>query len=52
MRGDVIIAAVCGAASGTLITSRRKRAVFGSSMPPSWHPGSSSAERTPADPDT
>ena len=31
MRGELTIAAVCGALSGTLITSRRKRAVFGSS---------------------
>src|SRR5881394_3938074 len=29
MRGELTIAAVCGAVSGTLITSRRKRAVFG-----------------------
>ena len=32
MRGELTIAAFCGAASGTLITSRRKRAVFGSSI--------------------
>ena len=37
---------------GTLITSSRKRAVFGSSIPPSTHPGTSSADRTPAVPET
>ena len=52
MRGELTIAAVCGAASGTLITSRRKRALSGSSTGPSLQPGSSSAERTPAEPET
>ena len=52
MRGELTIAAVTGASSGTLITSRRNRAVFGSSMPPSAHPGTSSADRTPAVPET
>ena len=52
MRGELTIAAFSGAASGTLITSSRNRAVFGSSMPPSWQPAASSAERTPAVPDT
>jgi hypothetical protein len=51
-RGELTMAALAGAPSGTLITSRRNRAVFGSSMPPSWHPGTSSADRTPAVPDT
>jgi len=51
-RGELTIAAVCGAASGTLITSSRNRALFGSSMPPSWQPGSSSAERTLEVPET
>ncbi len=46
------MAAFSGAASGTLITSRRKRAVFGSSIGPSVQPGSSSAERTRDEPDT
>jgi len=52
MRGEVVIAAFCGAASGTLITSRRKRAPVGSSIGASLQPGNSSAERTPAEPDT
>ena len=52
MRGEVTIAAVCGAFSGTLMTSSRKRALSGSSTPPSLQPGSSSAERTPAEPET
>ena len=53
MRGEVAMAAVCGAASGTRMTSMRKRAEFGSFG--SWlsmHPGSSSGERTPDEPDT
>ena len=52
MRGELTIAAFSGAASGTWITSSRNRAVFGSSIGPSLHPGSSSSERTRADPDT
>src|SRR5690349_8386970 len=32
IRGELTIAAFCGAASGTLITSRRKRAPSGSSI--------------------
>ena len=54
MRGELVIAAFCGAASGTLITSSRNRALFGSaaSGPVSAQPGSSSAERTPAVPET
>ena len=52
MRGELTIAAFSGAASGTLITSRRNSAVFGSSMPAFTQPGSSSAERTPDEPDT
>ena len=52
MRGELTIAACAGVASGTLITSSRKRAVFGSSIPPSAHPGSSSAGRTRAVPET
>ena len=46
------MAACCGAASGTLITSSRNRAVFGSSIPPSSQPGSSSADRTRDVPET
>jgi hypothetical protein len=52
MRGWLTIEAVAGAASGTLMTSIRNRAVLGSSMSPSAQPGSSSAERTPDEPDT
>src|SRR5688500_9388810 len=51
MRGELTMAAVSGAASGTLITSMRNRAVFGSSIGPSKQPASSSSERTPADPE-
>src|SRR4051812_42116726 len=52
IRGELTIAAFPGSASGTLITSRRNLAVFGSSIGPSAQPGSSSAERTRDDPDT
>jgi len=52
IRGELTIAAVSGFANGTLMTSRRKRAELGSSIPPSAQPGTSSAERTPAVPDT
>ena len=51
-RGELTIAARSARSSGTLITSSRNRAVFGSSMPPSVHPGTSSADRTAAVPDT
>ena len=47
------MAARSGLASGTLITSIRKRAVFGfSSSEPSEHPASSSAGRTLEEPET
>ena len=47
MRGRLTIGAFCGAASGTLITSMLKSAVFGSSFGSSpEQPASSSAERT------
>jgi hypothetical protein len=52
IRGELTISARSGAARGTRITSSRKRAVFGSSMPPSVQPSTSSDERTPAVPDT
>ena len=47
MRGRLTIAAVCGAASGTLMTSMLNSAVFGSSsgFAPE-HPASSSPDRT------
>ena len=52
MRGELTMAAFSGAASGTWMTSMRKRAVFGSSIGPSRQPGSSSGDRTPAEPET
>jgi hypothetical protein len=52
MRGELTMAACSGAASGTLITSMRNSAVFGSSCGASRQPGSSSADRTRDEPDT
>ena len=53
MRGEVTIAACSGWASGTLMTSMRKSAVFGfESGAAATQPGSSLGERTGADPDT
>jgi len=53
MRGELTIAARSGCDSGTLMTSMRNCAVFGLSVMLPWlHPGNSSAERTPADPET
>ena len=53
MRGELTIAACSGWASGTLMTSIRKRAEFGSLSGASREqPGSSLGERTPADPET
>ena len=53
MRGELTIAACCGLASGTLMTSMRKSAEFGSlSGASEEQPGSSLGERTPAEPET
>src|SRR5687768_12012907 len=53
MRAALVIDAADGFFRGTLMTSRRKRAVFGfSSSDPSVQPGTSSDERTPEVPDT
>ncbi len=52
-RGLLTIEAVCGAASGTLITSMRKFAVFGSAVElPPLQPAISAAVRMPAVPET
>ena len=52
IRGEEVIAARSGCASGTLMTSIRNRAEFGSSSGDALtHPGSSSAERTEEDPE-
>ena len=53
MRGELTMAAAAGFASGTRMTSMRKSAEFGSSSgEPEAHPGSSSSERTGAEPET
>ena len=53
MRGDDTMAAAAGLASGTWITSIRKRAELGSSSGSAeTQPGSSSAGRTGAEPET
>ncbi len=53
MRGELTIAASCGAASGTLMTSMRNSELFGfESGDCRTHPGSSVGERTGAEPDT
>src|ERR1051325_12011946 len=52
MRGELTIAACCGAASGTLMTSIRKRALLGfESGLAATQPGSSLGERTGAAPE-
>ncbi len=52
MRGELTIAACAGFASGTLMTSMRKSAEFGSLSGRSrTQPGSSFGERTPAEPE-
>src|ERR1700681_639461 len=52
MRGELTIAACSGCANGTLMTSIRKSAEFGSlSRVSLLHPGSSLGERTPAEPE-
>src|SRR5439155_744854 len=51
IRGELTIAAVCGAASGTLMTSILNSALFGFESGDCFtHPGSSEGERTGADP--
>ena len=53
MRGALTSAALLGSASGTLMTSMRKSAVFGSTSGCApEQPASSPGERTPAEPDT
>ena len=53
IRGELTMAASPGRSSGTRMTSIRKRAVFGSSSgDPVAQPGSSSADRTGAEPET
>jgi hypothetical protein len=51
MRGDETMRASFGLAIGMRITSMRKRAVFGSSIPASRQPGSSLGDRTLDDPE-
>ncbi|HLB82300.1 MAG TPA: hypothetical protein VJJ54_04365 [Gemmatimonadales bacterium] len=52
MRGELTIAACCGVASGTLMTSIRKRALLGlESGDAATQPGSSVGERTGAEPE-
>ena len=53
MRGELTIAAVCGAASGTLMTSMRNSELFGfESGDCRTQPGNSDGERTGAEPET